>query len=106
MVEVIGEPHVSGSNHLIRTKVRYQLIPVFGCKAFYLDKQVKKSSKLEPRALIGYYMRSESTNIQRIWIPSRINNLPRSLPAKLLNRRSDCNIHCIKYCLRPYILRN
>jgi hypothetical protein len=43
---------------------------VYGCKTYTLDKQVKRGDKLAPRALIGYLVGYNSTNIYRIWISS------------------------------------
>ncbi|KAF5186325.1 Transposon ty1-gr2 gag-pol polyprotein, partial [Thalictrum thalictroides] len=43
----------------------------YGCKAFAHIKNRPKLSKLTPRAEIGYLVGYDSTNIFRIWIPSR-----------------------------------
>ena len=43
----------------------------FGCKAYALNHDIPKQKKLQPRALIGYFIGYDSTNIFRIWIPSR-----------------------------------
>ncbi|POS81932.1 hypothetical protein EPUL_006431, partial [Erysiphe pulchra] len=43
----------------------------YDCKAFSLIKNRPKLDKLEPRAEIGYLVGNQSTNIFRIWIPSR-----------------------------------
>lgn len=42
-----------------------------GCKAFSLIKNRPKLNRLIPRAEIGYLVGYQSTNIFRIWIPSR-----------------------------------
>lgn len=43
----------------------------YGCRAYPLRKNIPRSHKLESRALIGYLVGYDSTNIYRIWIPSR-----------------------------------
>jgi Reverse transcriptase (RNA-dependent DNA polymerase) len=43
----------------------------FGCKAYALRHNVPRLDKMDPRALIGYLTGFDSTNIFRIWIPSR-----------------------------------
>ncbi|KAF5197653.1 Transposon ty1-dr1 gag-pol polyprotein, partial [Thalictrum thalictroides] len=43
----------------------------YGCKAFAFIKNRPKLDKLVPRAEIGYLVGYESTNIFRIWIPTR-----------------------------------
>src|SRR5208282_5442939 len=40
-------------------------------KAYALNHHIPKKQKLEPRAHIGYLVGYDSTNIYRIWIPSR-----------------------------------
>ena len=42
-----------------------------GCKAYVLDRSVKKGDKLASRTLVGYLVGYDSTNIFRIWIPSK-----------------------------------
>jgi hypothetical protein len=44
---------------------------VSGCRAYPRDKDVLKGAKNAPRAHIGYLVGYDSTNIYRIWIPSR-----------------------------------
>jgi hypothetical protein len=44
---------------------------VYGCRAYPLDKGLPKSRKLLPRAHIGYFVGYDSTNVYRIWVPSR-----------------------------------
>ncbi len=46
---------------------------VFGCRAYVLrkaQKDTKKLPKLDPRALIGYLVGYESTNVWKVWIPA------------------------------------
>ena len=42
----------------------------YGCKAYTLDKQIKKGDKLAPCALIGHLVGYDSTNIYWIWVLS------------------------------------
>ena len=44
---------------------------MYGCKAYVLKHHIPRKQKLEPRAHIGYLVGYDSTNIFRIWIPSR-----------------------------------
>lgn len=44
---------------------------VFGCRVYLLRKNIPRLEKLAPRAYIGYLVGYNSTNIYRIWIPSR-----------------------------------
>ena len=44
----------------------------YGCRAFPLNQVIPRKEKLEPRAFIGYLVGYDSTNIFRIWIPSRM----------------------------------
>ena len=41
-----------------------------GTKAFTLNKHIPRGDKLAPRALIGYLVGWDSTNIWRVWMPS------------------------------------
>jgi hypothetical protein len=46
----------------------------YGSRAYYFDKDIPKSQRLEkmlPRANIGYYVGYNSTNIYHIWIPAQ-----------------------------------
>ena len=43
----------------------------FGCRAYPLNKHIPKTQKLDPRAFIGYLVGYDSTNIYRIWVPSK-----------------------------------
>lgn len=54
------------------SKVRYSTMEVLGAAAYYLVKTQPegRKAKLDPRALLGYYVGSDSTNIHRIWSPS------------------------------------
>ena len=60
-------PHES----VLKTKPHYAHLHVYGCKAYALDKTIPRKAKLQPRALIGYLVGYDSTNIYRIWIPSK-----------------------------------
>jgi hypothetical protein len=51
-------------------KPRLAHLHPFGCKAYALKNDIPKRQKLQPRALIGYFVSYDSTNIFRIWIPS------------------------------------
>ncbi|KAF4308696.1 Integrase catalytic core [Botryosphaeria dothidea] len=42
---------------------------VYGCKAYALNKTIPRSNKLQERALVGYLVGYDSTNIYRIWYP-------------------------------------
>ncbi|KAF4310846.1 Integrase catalytic core [Botryosphaeria dothidea] len=42
---------------------------VYGCKAYALSKTIPRSNKLQERALVGYLVGYDSTNIYRIWYP-------------------------------------
>lgn len=44
---------------------------VAGCKAYTLKKDLPKLNKLNPRATIGYLVEYDSSNIYRIWVPSK-----------------------------------
>jgi hypothetical protein len=44
---------------------------VYGCRAYPLNYNITKSEKLKPRAHIGYLVGYDSTNIFRIWVPSK-----------------------------------
>jgi len=54
-----------------KEKLRYAHMHVYGCRAYPLDHYIPRRQKLEPRAHIGYLVGYDSTNIYRIWIPSR-----------------------------------
>ena len=54
-----------------RKKLRLAHLYLFGCKAYALKNDIPKRQKLQPRALIGYFVGYDSTNIFRIQIPSR-----------------------------------
>jgi len=41
-------------------------IHVYGCKTYILDKRIRRGDKLAPRALIGYLVGYDLTNIYRI----------------------------------------
>jgi hypothetical protein len=42
-----------------------------GCKAYVLNHHLRKADKLESRALIGHLVGYDSTNIYRIWLPTK-----------------------------------
>jgi len=42
---------------------------IYGCRAYPLRKQIARTDKLTPRALIGCLVGFDSTNIYRIWLP-------------------------------------
>jgi len=42
-----------------------------GCQAYVLNRSLKRADKLESRALIGHLVGYDSTNIFRIWLPTR-----------------------------------
>jgi hypothetical protein len=44
---------------------------VYGARAYPLIRKIPKTEKLKPRAHIGYLVGYDSTNIFRIWIPSK-----------------------------------
>ena len=50
-----------------------QLVHVrkFGCRAYVHNKDRPKLDRTEPRALIGYLVGYNSTNVFRVWIPSQ-----------------------------------
>jgi hypothetical protein len=52
-------------------KPRLAHLHPFGCKAYALQKHIPKLEKLNPRAHVGYFVGYDSTNIFRIWIPSK-----------------------------------
>ena len=43
----------------------------FGCKAYALNHDILKRKKLQLRALIGYFIGYDFTNVFRVWIPSK-----------------------------------
>ena len=54
-----------------QTKPRFAHMHVYGCRAYPLEHHIPKKNKLDARAHIGYLVGYDSTNIYRIWIPSR-----------------------------------
>lgn len=42
-----------------------------GCKAYVLDKKLKKADKLESRTFVGYLVGYDSSNIFRVWLPKK-----------------------------------
>lgn len=49
----------------------------YGCRAYTLRTKVARSDKLSERALVGYLVGYDSTNVYRIWIPGQ-NKVVRS----------------------------
>ena len=43
---------------------------VYGCRAYALRPQIPRGDKLSPRALIGYLVGYDSSNIYRVWLPN------------------------------------
>ena len=54
-----------------QTKPRFAHMHVYRCRAYLLEHHIPKKNKLDARAHIGYLVGYDSTNIYRIWIPSR-----------------------------------
>ena len=52
-------------------KPSYAHLHVFGCRAYAFDKHVPKSKKLNSRAHLGHLVGYDSTNIFKVWIPSK-----------------------------------
>lgn len=46
-------------------------LKIYGCKAYAFKHHIPRKQKLESCAHIGYLVGYDSTNIFRIWIPSR-----------------------------------
>jgi hypothetical protein len=44
---------------------------LIGCRAYVLNRSLKRADKLESRALIGHLVGYNSTNIFRIWLPTK-----------------------------------
>jgi hypothetical protein len=43
---------------------------VYGCRAYALRTKIPRGDKLSPRALIGYLVGYDSSNIYRVWLPN------------------------------------
>ena len=56
---------------VLKHKPRLAHMHVYGSRAYPLNHHIARKNKLEPRAHIGYLVGYDSTNIYRIWIPSR-----------------------------------
>jgi hypothetical protein len=54
-----------------KTKPKVQHMRPIGCRAYVLNRSLKRADKLESRALIGYLVGYDSTNIFRIWLPTK-----------------------------------
>ena len=57
---------------LTKKKPRLTHLHPYGCRAYPLNKVIPRLDKMEPRAMIGYLVGYDSTNIYRIWIPSQM----------------------------------
>jgi len=57
--------------HATRRRPAGVHLRVPGCRAYPRDKDVPRAAKNAPRAHIGYLVGYDSTNIYRIWVPSR-----------------------------------
>ncbi|EKG08999.1 Integrase catalytic core, partial [Macrophomina phaseolina MS6] len=57
--------------HVTQSKPDLSHLRVYGCKAFPLRKDIKRSHKLEERAHLGFLVGYNSRNIFRVWIPSQ-----------------------------------
>ena len=44
---------------------------LIGCRAYVLNRSLKRADKHESRALIGHLVGYDSTNIFRIWLPTK-----------------------------------
>jgi hypothetical protein len=44
---------------------------LIGCRAYVLNQSLKRADKLELRALISHLVSYDSTNIFRIWLPTK-----------------------------------
>ena len=56
---------------LYKYKLSLAYLYIFGYKAYLVNPTIPRTQKLLPRAYIGYLMGYDSTNIYRIWIPSK-----------------------------------
>ena len=54
-----------------KTKPQFAHLHVYGCRAYPLIQKIPRRAKLDSRAHIGHLVGYDSTNIFRIWIPSR-----------------------------------
>jgi hypothetical protein len=54
-----------------KTKPKVQHMCPIGCRAYVLNRSLKRADKLESRALIGHLVGYDSTNIFRIWLPTK-----------------------------------
>ncbi|KAI1670089.1 hypothetical protein L13192_05605 [Pyrenophora tritici-repentis] len=54
-----------------KTKPKVQHMRPIGCRAYVLNRLLKRGDKLESRALIGHLVGYDSTNIFRIWLPTK-----------------------------------
>ena len=72
--EALAE-HLSQSGdhmpHWLQTKPDLSNLRIYGCKAYCRINNIARLAKMAPRAAIGYLVGYESSNIWRIWIPSR-----------------------------------
>ena len=68
---------------------------VYGCRVYVLNYYIQKNKKLGSQTHIGYLVEYDSTNIYRIWIPSRgkmIRSRDVTLNDNLLYNPSDLDI--------------
>jgi hypothetical protein len=54
-----------------QSKPGYAHMHPYGCRAYALIHRIPRNDKLDPRAHVGYLVGYDSTNIYRIWVPSR-----------------------------------
>jgi len=52
-------------------KPKVQHMRPIGCRAYVLNRSLKRADKLESRALTGHLVGYDSTNIFRIWLPTK-----------------------------------
>jgi hypothetical protein len=53
------------------TKPKVQHMRSIGCRAYVLNRSLKRADRLESRALISHLVGYDSTNIFRIWLPTK-----------------------------------
>ena len=81
-----------------KEKPRRAHMHVYGCRAYPLNHHIPRKDKLDQRAHIGYLVGYDSTNIYRIWIPSRgkvIRTRDVTLKDNLLYHPSDLDIGAV-----------
>ena len=55
---------------MVENTNRQELTSTYGARAYPLERNIPKF-KLDPKASIGYLVGYDSTNIYRIWVPSK-----------------------------------